>query len=252
MEIVGVIPARYGSSRFPGKPLAMIQGKPMVVHVYERACKAKNLSSVVIATDDKRILLEAGKYGAHAVMTRADHACGSDRIAEVADSMECNIVVNIQGDEPLIEPNMIDQVVQPLLDDPQSPMATLKKRIVSLEELTNPNVVKVISDINGYALYFSRSCIPFPKKGWEEVLMGTSDIVLKKDFYRHVGLYAYRKDFLMEYTRMAPGKLEQLEELEQLRVLENGYKIKVAETQYDTIAVDAPEDINKVLKHINS
>ncbi len=252
MKIIGVIPARYGSSRFPGKPLAMIQGKPMVVHVYERACRAKNLSDVVIATDDKRILLEAARFGAHAVMTRVDHASGSDRIAEVADSLEVDVVVNIQGDEPLIEPDMIDQVVEPLLEDTSAPMATLKKKITSQDDLKNPNIVKVITDNHGYAIYFSRACIPFPKKGWKEILEGKLENMPEGEFFRHIGIYAYRKDFLLQYTKMPAGRLEHIEELEQLRVLENGFKIKVAETEYETISVDAPEDIEKVLKNINS
>jgi len=163
-----------------------------------------------------------------------------------------DVVVNIQGDEPLIEPDMIDQVVEPLLEDNSAPMATLKKKITSQDDLKNPNIVKVITDNHGYAIYFSRACIPFPKKGWKEILEGKLENMPEGEFFRHIGIYAYRKDFLLQYTKMPAGRLEHIEELEQLRVLENGFKIKVAETEYETISVDAPEDIEKVLKNINS
>lgn len=234
-KVIGVIPARYGSSRFPGKPLANLCGKPLIVHVYDRALKSNLLSKLIVATDDERIQSSVRTYGGETVMTRIDHQSGTDRIAEAVENLAADIVVNIQGDEPLIEPEMIDEVVMPLLEDESVWMATLKKKITSQDEMDNPNVVKVVTDKNDFALYFSRSLIPYPRKK-----------SIKSDFYKHIGIYAYRKEFLLKLTKLPIRCLEKVEELEQLRVLENGYRIKVAETKFDTVAVDTPEDLVKV------
>ncbi len=245
-NVIGVIPARYGSSRFPGKPLANLCGKPLIVRVYDRALKSNLLSKLIVATDDERIQSTVRTYGGEVVMTRMDHRSGTDRIAEAVENLACAIVVNIQGDEPLIEPEMIDEVVMPLLQDESVPMATLKKRITHPEELNNPNVVKVLTDHDDLALYFSRSLIPFPKHGFKEVKIDKQIIDIQPSFYKHIGMYAYRKEFLLKLTHLPYGYLEQIEELEQLRTLECGYRIKVAETKFDTIAVDTPQDLARV------
>ncbi len=232
-EILGVIPARYASSRFPGKPLVLIAGKPMLQHVWERAARASSLSRLVVATDDDRILRAAKEFGAAVRMTGAAHRSGTDRAAEVAAGDPAGIVVNIQGDEPLIEPGAIDEAVGGLLDSSQAPMSTLGKRIEDTGELENPNVVKVVSDLAGNALYFSRSAIPFVRSG-------------RAAHYRHIGLYVYRREFLLGYSSLPAGPLEEAEKLEQLRALENGYRIRVVETRYESFGVDTPEDLERV------
>jgi len=232
-EILGVIPARYESSRFPGKPLAIIAGKSMLQHVWERARCARTLSRVVIATDDERILREAQRFEAEACMTRGDHPSGSDRVAEVAAGARADVIVNIQGDEPLIDPDAVDAAVKGLLEVEASPMGTLKKRIEDPAELSNPNVVKVVTDLEGNAIYFSRSAIPY----------GRSGVAVH---YKHVGLYVYRRDFLLGYSSLTRGPLEEAEKLEQLRALENGFKIRVVETGYESLGVDTPEDLRRV------
>ncbi|HZT38754.1 MAG TPA: 3-deoxy-manno-octulosonate cytidylyltransferase [Bryobacteraceae bacterium] len=235
-RILGVIPARFASSRFPGKPLASIAGKSMLQHVYERASLARYLTEVVIATDDQRIYDEARRFGAPVRKTRSDHASGTDRVAEVAAGNPAEIVVNIQGDEPLIEPAAIDAAIVGILDDPHIPMATLKKRIENAEEIRNPNVVKVVTDRSENAIYFSRRAIPFvrsPEAGGAP-------------YYKHVGLYVYRRTFLLGYSELPVGPLELAERLEQLRALENGYKIRVIETDYDSLGVDTIEDLQRV------
>jgi 3-deoxy-manno-octulosonate cytidylyltransferase (CMP-KDO synthetase) len=231
--IVGVIPARYGSSRFPGKALARIAGKTIIQHVFERACRASYLRQVVIATDDERIREEACSFGAKVVMTRSDHPSGTDRVAEVASTSKADIVINIQGDEPLIDPSAIDALAFALVDDGAARMATLKKRIEDLEEFTNPNVVKVITDCHHYAIYFSRSPIPYDLSG-EAV------------HYKHPGLYGYRRDFLLAYPALPIGPLERAERLEQLRAIENGHRIRVVETEYESVGVDTPQDLSRV------
>jgi len=232
-DILGVIPARYESSRFPGKPLASIAGKTMLQHVWERARCARTLNRTIIATDDERILREARRFGANARMTRADHASGSDRAAEVAAVDGARVIVNIQGDEPLIDPAAIDAAVEGLLEAGDAPMGTLKKRIENPAELCNPNVVKVVTDHEGNAIYFSRSPIPYVRDG-------------AAAHYKHVGLYVYRKDFLLGYSNLKKGPLEEAERLEQLRALENGFKIRVVETGYESLGVDTPEDLQRV------
>ena len=252
MKILGVIPARYGASRFPGKPLAMILGKPMILHVYDRVIAATSLTSLVIATDDERIIEVARQHGAQAIMTRSDHATGTDRIAEVASRMECDVIVNIQGDEPLMEPLMIDQVVAPFLSEPDLPMSTLKKRLTNPDDIGNPNVVKVVTDLNHNAVYFSRATIPRAKKGMQLQAADDDTAIIEPALFKHIGIYAYRKEFLLKLSQLPMGVLEKIEELEQLRVLENGYRIKVVETSFETIAVDEPEDVGKVEQEILS
>jgi 3-deoxy-manno-octulosonate cytidylyltransferase (CMP-KDO synthetase) len=234
-SILGVIPARFASVRFPGKPLAILAGKPLIQHVWERASESRYLTRLVVATDDDHIAAAARAFGAQVRMTRADHASGTDRAAEVAEAGDANIIVNIQGDEPLIDPDAIDAAILTLLDDPNCQMATLKRRITEESEITNPNVVKVVTGLNGDALYFSRSPIPF-HRGSEAC-----------DF-KHIGLYVYRRDLLLAYSSLPVGPLELTEKLEQLRALENGIPIRVAETGYDTIGVDTPEDLAAVEK----
>jgi 3-deoxy-manno-octulosonate cytidylyltransferase (CMP-KDO synthetase) len=233
-EILGVIPARYASQRFPGKSLARIAGKSMIQHVFERAGQASYLTHLVIATDDARIADEARTFGAPVRMTRADHLSGTDRVAEVARTHPAQVVVNIQGDEPLIDPSAIDAAVLSLLQDPDARMGTLKRRIDHPDELDNPNVVKVVTDHSGNALYFSRSPIPY--------LRGDGET----QHFKHIGLYVYRRDFLLGCSSLPVGPLEQAERLEQLRALENGYRIRVVETSYDSIGVDTPEDYERV------
>jgi 3-deoxy-manno-octulosonate cytidylyltransferase (CMP-KDO synthetase) len=233
-KILGVIPARYASSRFPGKALAPIGSKPMLQHVYERVAMARYLTSVIIATDDERIFEEARRFGAPARMTRADHLSGTDRVAEVASADSAEWVVNIQGDEPLIDPGAIDAAVLPLLEEPAIPMGTLKKRIEDEREIDDPNVVKVVTDRFGNALYFSRSAIPRIREKAPAA------------HYKHIGLYVYRRDFLLRYPELPVGPLEQAERLEQLRALENGHKIRVVETEYESVGVDTPEDLERV------
>jgi 3-deoxy-manno-octulosonate cytidylyltransferase (CMP-KDO synthetase) len=236
IKVIGVIPARYSSTRLEGKPLKDICGKPMVQYVYEAAMKAHLLDQVYVATEDQRIVDAVEKFGGLARMTSPNHNTGTDRIAEVAAGIDADIVVNIQGDEPLLIPSMIDEVVQPLLDEPDLPMSTLCVPILEEEKLNIPHVVKVVFDLKGYALYFSRSLIPYPRK--------------KDNFqaYEHLGIYAYRKNFLMTYVRIPQTRLEINESLEQLRVLESGYRMKVAITAhpYDGLSVDTLEDLEKV------
>src|SRR5690242_14631872 len=233
-KILGVIPARLASSRFPGKILAPLASKPMVQHVYERASQARYLTSTIIATDDEQIYEAARKFGARVRMTRADHPTGTDRVAEIASAESCDIVVNIQGDEPLIDPDAIDAAILPMTHDDDIQMATLKKKIADPREIADPNVVKVITDLHDDAVYFSRLPIPYHRDGAAGV------------HYKHIGLYLYRRDFLLAYPTLPVGPLEQAERLEQLRALENGLKIRVVETDYESLGVDTPEDLERV------
>jgi 3-deoxy-manno-octulosonate cytidylyltransferase (CMP-KDO synthetase) len=233
-KILGVIPARFDSSRFPGKVLAQIASKSMLEHVYERASQARYLTGIIIATDDARVSEVARSFGARVRMTRSDHISGTDRVAEVASAENCDVVVNIQGDEPLIDPAAIDAAILPMVHDPEILMATLKKRIDDASEITNRNVVKVVTDRAGDAIYFSRCPIPYHRDDgpWGH--------------YKHVGLYVYRRDFLLAYPELPVGPLEQAERLEQLRALESGYHIRVVETEYESLGVDTPEDLKRV------
>ncbi|MCS6861309.1 MAG: 3-deoxy-manno-octulosonate cytidylyltransferase [Abditibacteriales bacterium] len=233
--VVGVIPARYASSRFPGKALADIAGKPMIQWVYERASQAECLQRLLVATDDERIAEAVRRFGGEVVMTSPEHPSGTDRLAEAVRDMPCDIVVNVQGDEPLIDPRAIEQAVQPLLNDAALQMSTLATPITAEEVWHDPNVVKVVTDVNGFALYFSRASIPYHRSGMPPL-----------NALHHVGLYVYRKDFLLRFAALAPTPLEELERLEQLRVLESGGKIKVVVTDYTAIGVDTLEDLEKV------
>ncbi len=232
-RILGVIPARYASSRFPGKALARFAGKSIIQHVYERASSSSSLTDLVIATDDQRIRAEAESFGASVCMTKSTHLSGTDRAAEVASGDQAGIIVNIQGDEPLIDPAAIDAAVYCLLDGANAPIATLKKKIVDLQEFTNPNVVKVVTRNDGTALYFSRSPIPYDLSGQAE-------------HFKHIGLYVYQRDFLLAFSGLPVGPLERAERLEQLRALENGHPIRVVETGYESLGVDTPDDLKRV------
>ncbi len=209
----------------------------MLQHVYERTSMARYLTKIIIATDDERIYGEARRFGGNVRYTRADHASGTDRVAEIASAEECSLVVNIQGDEPLIDPDAIDAAVLSLVDEPDIPMGTLKKRIEHGAEFTNPNVVKVVTDAAGNAIYFSRSPIPYARDEAER------DAVPR---FKHVGLYVYQREFLLSYSDLLVGPLETAERLEQLRAIENGFTIRVVETEYDSLGVDTPEDLERV------
>lgn len=237
MDVIGIIPARYGSSRFEGKVLANLCGKPMIQWVWEQAKKAKILDELIVACDDKRIEEAVNAFGGKAVLTSKEHLSGTDRICEVVNPLEVKVIVNIQADEPLLDPVMIENAARPLLDDPTLAMATLMKRIDDPHEITDPNVVKVAADRHGFALYFSRSAIPYQRDRSDSVT-----------YYKHIGLYAYSKDFLFIFKNLQESNLERIEKLEQLRVLEEGFKIKVVETKISTIGVDTPEDLEKVKK----
>jgi 3-deoxy-manno-octulosonate cytidylyltransferase (CMP-KDO synthetase) len=237
-KIICVIPSRYQSSRFPGKPLADLCGKPMIQHVYERALRAGRVALAIVATDDERIFRAVENFGGKAVMTSESLRSGTDRIAAAVENIglaEDDIVVNIQGDQPLFEPTQIDEVVAPLLEDAAVPMATLIYRIIRDEEIVHPNAVKVVFDINGFALYFSRATIPFVR-----------DKGKKAGYFKHHGIYAYRRDFLRVFANLPEGTLERLESLEQLRALEHGYRIRVAVTEHDSVEVDTPEELARV------
>ncbi len=238
MKFLGVIPSRYASTRLEGKPLKDICGHTMIEWVYKRA-KLSNLDEVVVATDDERIYKEVERFGGKAVLTSKEHENGTSRIAEVCTKYEeYDVIVNVQGDEPLIEPEMINSIIDSFKEDSTISMSTLKYKIDTMEEIENPNYVKVVTDKKGYALYFSRSVIPFPRK---------LDI---QNYYKHVGIYGYRRDFVIEYAKMEPTPLELSESLEQLRALENGYRIKVMETPYKIIGVDTQEELEKVREYI--
>ncbi len=252
LSAVGLIPARYESSRLPGKPLVDLQGKPLLYHVYKRALRAQSLSRVLIATDDERIYNAARDFGAEVVMTERAHRSGTDRIAEAVRTLDADIVVNIQGDEPFIEFQAINRVVELLQEDPAADMSTLIAPVRAVEELVNPNVVKVVADERGYAVYFSRSPIPYARvKGlpYAQIFeLAQRDPDLLKHFYRHIGLYAYRKDFLMLFTKWAPSPLEVLEDLEQLRAIDHGVRIKLGVTGMQVHGVDTPEDMERIRK----
>jgi len=236
-KILGVIPARFASTRFPGKVLSLIAGKTMLQHVYQRASLSSYLTSVIIATDDDAVFQAARSFGARVRMTRADHLSGTDRVAEVASAEGADLVVNIQGDEPLIDPAAIDAAILPLAHMPELVMGTLKKRIENPREINDPNVVKVVTDQAGDAIYFSRCPVPF-----EREKSGNPP------YFKHIGLYVYQREFLLAYSSLPVGPLESAERLEQLRALENGYRIRVVETEYESLGVDTPEDLERVSK----
>lgn len=234
MNVLCVIPARYASTRLPGKPLKDIAGKPMICRVYERASKASRVAAAIVATDDSRIYEAVVQHGGKAVMTREDHPTGTDRLAEVAEKyQDVDLIINVQGDEPLIEPKLIDELAAAFDGDADLQMATVCTEITDASEQQNPNNVKVVMDKQGYALYFSRSLLPYPRHEGTPV-------------YKHIGIYAYKRDFLLAYAKMAETPLEHAESLEQLRALENGYRIKVIKTPYRFVGVDTAEDLEKV------
>jgi len=236
MKTISIIPARYASTRFPGKPLATIMGKPMIQHIYERVLLVKGLDAVYVATDDQRIFEVVKGFGGSVLMTSEAHTCGTDRLSECAEKLglsDEDLILNIQGDEPLIRPEMVEDLIS-IFDDTSVYMGTLKKKITVESELNNPNIVKVITNLDEEALYFSRYCLPYERN------TGFAT------HFKHIGMYGYTKNFLMKYSKMPKTTLEQAESLEQLRVLENGFKIKVKETMYSTIGVDTPEQLKEV------
>lgn len=235
LSAIAVIPARYHSTRLPGKALAEIGGRPMIEHVYRRAAAARSVAAVIVATDDERIAGAVRAFGGDVRLTSPAHQSGTDRLAEIAASLSCDLVVNVQGDEPLIEPGMIDEAVAPFAFDPALAMSTLRKRIEDDDDLANPNVTKVVVDREGYALYFSRSAIPYARPNHPPA-----------PAWRHIGLYVYRRDCLLRLAALAPTALERSEALEQLRALEHGIRIKAVETRFDSVGVDTPEDLERV------
>lgn len=238
MNAIGVIPARWGATRFEGKVLANLLGKPVIQHVWENARKAKTLDDLVVACDDERIVKVVQGFGGRAIYTSPDQPSGTDRLAEVVNPMDVKIAVNIQGDEPLVKPIMIDSLVITLESEKVAQMATVIKKVEDDSELTNSNVVKVVVDKNGYALYFSRYAIPYNRTA-------ATDEKKKPVYFKHIGLYAFTKDFLFTFRNLPKSSLENAEKLEQLRVLEYGYKIKTVETKFDTVGVDRPEDLKR-------
>lgn len=233
MEAVLVIPARYGSTRLPGKPLADIEGKPLIARVLEQAMQATRFSEVIVATDDVRIADAVEKAGGTAIMTSSEHSSGTDRVAEVAEDLTADIIVNLQGDEPFINPVDLDNVAEALARDPSAEMATLRQPILDERDFFDPNVVKVVADDRGYALYFSRAGIPYHRSGTFE------------GAYRHVGVYAFRRDFLLTFAANARSTLESREGLEQLRALQMGARIRLVEAQSRSIGIDTPEDLER-------
>jgi 3-deoxy-manno-octulosonate cytidylyltransferase (CMP-KDO synthetase) len=238
VKVIGIIPARYASTRFPGKPLAPVAGKPLIQHVVEQCQKAKSLSEIIVATDDTRIW-EVAQNFCRAEMTRPEHPSGSDRIAEVAERISCDAIVNIQGDEPLIDPNVIDAVAKALTDCEMSTAATLVK---NPKDLDNPNVVKVVVNAAGRALYFSRRTIPYLR----EAASGSSEQLAAFAFLKHLGIYGYRRETLLRLVKFPVSSLENAEKLEQLRALENGISIAVVKVAHESVGVDTPEDVEWV------
>lgn len=242
IKALGVIPARYASTRFPGKPLALLAGKPLVQWVYERVTQAARLSEAIVATDDRRIFDCVKDFGGQAMMTRPDHPSGSDRVAEAARASDAEIIVNIQGDEPLIAPEAIDRSVELLVSRPEDPVGTLARPLTQPGELDDANVVKVVLTDDDHALYFSRSPIPHLRGGGDPARWPQ----LFSYYYKHIGLYVFRRHFLFQFVGWPPGKLERAESLEQLRILERGVKIAVAITSYEARGIDTPEDLQRL------
>jgi len=249
-KVVVIIPARYDSTRFPGKVLHELLGRPMLLWVYERASLISLADEVIVATDDLRVFDAVKDFGGKVLMTSKDHQSGSDRIAEASLSLDCDIVVNVQGDEPTLDPNSVDLCLKELLQDPALEVATLRSRIREARELFDPNTVKVVCSLDDYALYFSRSPIPFYRDLQEDWEAGTVTdeqlMACPVPFYKHIGVYVFRKDFLIRYSQMVPTPLQQAEKLEQLRLLESGYMLKTFETEAVMKNVDSPEDVQDV------
>ena len=235
VSAIAIIPARYQSSRLPGKALADIGGRPMIEHVYRRAAAARSIAAVIVATDDERIHRAVRAFGGDSRMTSSSHQSGTDRIAEVAAELTCTVVVNVQGDEPLIEPAMIDEAVAPFSADTSLMMSTLRRRIDDEADRENPNVTKVVVDRDDFALYFSRAPVPFTRANCRPA-----------PAWRHIGLYVYRRECLLRLAALPPTDMERSEALEQLRALEHGIRIKAVETEFDSIGVDTPEDLERV------
>jgi len=238
-NVLAVIPARHASSRLPGKPLVPIAGRPMIQHVFERVRRAQLVSRIVVATDEASIKDAVEAFGGEAILTRRDHRTGSDRVAEVAAHLAADVYVNVQGDEPLMDPGTVDAVVAAVLEDDSVQIATPCTPIMHREDIMDPNVVKVVSDFDGNALYFSRAPIPWVRD---------ADAPVAARHVKHLGLYAFRRDALLDFPTLPPGELERVEQLEQLRWLENGYRIRVIETAYDAVSVDVPADVERVEK----
>lgn len=236
---LAVIPARYASTRFPGKPLATIAGRSMVQRVVERVRQAQRISRIVVATEDERIKSAVESFGGEAIITRRDHRTGTDRVAEVATHIAANIYVNVQGDEPLIDPGTVDAIIEAMCEDDSIQLATPCTAILQPNDIMDPNVVKVVRDFDGNALYFSRAPIPWVRD--------TGSVTAARH-WKHIGLYGYRRDALLEFPTLPPGELERIEQLEQLRWLENGFQIRVVETNYDAVSVDVPEDVERIVK----
>lgn len=251
-EAVAIIPARYSSTRLPGKPLLPLAGIPLIMHVVERASHARLVSRVIVATDDERIVEAVRVHGGEARMTSSTHASGTDRVAEVAACLDCEFIVNVQGDEPLIEPSTIDAAIEPLIADSRLQISTTSEPVATAVDVFNPSVVKVVTDARGIALYFSRSPIPYvrPAAGLtlEESLAANPGLL--SNYRKHSGLYAYRAEFLQQFARMQPSQLERLEALEQLRALENGVDIRVVEVEHRSIGVDTRQDYERVKRLI--
>ncbi|HMD41446.1 MAG TPA: 3-deoxy-manno-octulosonate cytidylyltransferase [Candidatus Acidoferrum sp.] len=238
-QVIVVIPSRYGSTRLPGKPLLALAGKPMVQHVYERAKRAQTVDRVVVATDDERIVVAVTAFGGEVRMTRADHRTGTERIAEVAAHERGDIFVNVQGDEPLIDPVAIDTAVASLLEEPVAQISTVATPIRHPGDIMDPNIVKTVLDFDSNGMYFSRAPIPWVRDRQQKVHL---------KYWKHLGLYAFQRDALLEYPTLPQGELERIEQLEQLRWLENGWKIRVAEVEHDAVSVDVAEDVTRVEK----
>ena len=254
MKVACVIPARYASQRFPGKVLAKLAGRPLIQWVYEQACQAKKVDLVIVATDDKRVEECVRDFGGRVVITSPNHKSGTDRVAEVAQGLSCSVVVNVQGDEPLVPPEAIDQAVELLVKEPGSKMATLATPITDGQDLLNPHLVKVVVDGEGNALYFSRAPIPFPRSrlGGDGIEGDGLSFLPPGPFYRHVGLYVYRRSFLLKLASLPVAAIEEVEKLEQLRVLAAGFRIKVAVTSYSGFGVDTPEDLCRLKKMLSN
>jgi len=243
VKVVAVIPARYASTRLPGKPLVPLAGKPMIQRVYQRAKQAARVGRVIVATDDERIVKAVEGFGGEARMTRSDHRTGTERVAEVAAREEGDVFVNVQGDEPLLDPAAVDTAIASLLEEPAAAISTIATPIATPADIMDPNVVKTVADFDGNALYFSRAPIP-----WVRDTAGKMQV----RHLKHLGLYVFQREALLEYPTLPQGELERIEQLEQLRWLENGWKIRVAEVQHDAVSVDVPEDVARVERLLRS
>jgi len=250
MRKIVIIPARLSSSRLPRKVLLDLGGKSVVQRVYEQVKKAKNIDDVYIATDSIEVRDVCTKFTENIILTSKDHESGTDRIAEAVKQIECDVVINVQGDEPFIEPKLIDELALIFEQDNDVNMASAMHKIALVDDLKNPNVVKVILNKNNEAIYFSRSIIPHHRDEWDTLLNHHTTIPSSLHFYRHLGIYAYTKTFLLQYAQMEMTYLERLEKLEQLRVIENGYKIRMVETAYESIGIDTQTDYEKAVKMV--